>query len=469
MIPVTAYAGRSVAVFGLGRTGIATAKALAAGGAKVVAWDDGESARASAEKAGLVLEDLNRRDWGDIAALVLSPGIPLHHPQPHRIVEIAHAVGAPVIGDIELFAMEAARVEDVRVVGITGTNGKSTTTALIGHILKNAGLDVRVGGNIGEAVLSLAPPRPGAIYVLELSSYQLDLVEQLHCDVALFLNITPDHIDRHGSLEAYIAAKRRIFATQADADTAVIGVDDSHSRKVFAEMRASGGQAVVPISSRKLLSNGVYALGGTLHDALEGKALGVADLSRARALPGRHNAQNAAAAYAAVRMLGLSPEDAASGIESFTGLAHRQERVAQLGPVVFINDSKATNADAAAQALGCYDDIFWIAGGQAKDGGVKTLKPYFERIRRAYLIGQDADLIARQLKGKVDIVQAGTLSSAVARAARDAVESGKRAPVVLLSPACASFDQFRSYEHRGDSFRIAVTDLIARARGGNAA
>lgn len=469
MIPVTAYAGRSVAVFGLGRTGIATAKALAAGGAKVVAWDDNEETRASAEKAGITLDDLNRRDWGDIAALVLSPGIPLHYPQPHRMVELARAVGAPVIGDMELFAMQAGKVEDVRVVGITGTNGKSTTTALIGHILKQAGRDVRVGGNIGEAVLSLAPPRPGAIYVLELSSYQLDLVERLHCDVAVFLNITPDHIDRHGSLENYIAAKRRIFATQGDGDTAVIGVDDAPSRKVFADMRVAGGGDVVPISSRKVISNGVYALGGTLYDALEGKAKPAADLARAKALPGRHNAQNAAAAYAAVRKLGLTAEEAASGIESFSGLAHRQERVAELGPVTFINDSKATNADAAAQALGCYEDIFWIAGGQAKEGGVKSLKPFFDRIRRAYLIGQDADLIARQLKGKVDTVQSGTLSNAVARAARDAVESGKPAPVVLLSPACASFDQFRSYEHRGDSFRIAVTDLIAKARGGDAA
>ncbi|TGY89991.1 UDP-N-acetylmuramoyl-L-alanine--D-glutamate ligase [Marinicauda algicola] len=469
MIPVTAFAGRAVAVFGLARTGIATAKALAAGGAKVLAWDDNADTRASAERAGVPLVDLNRRDWGDIAALVLSPGVPLHHPSPHRMVELARAVGAPVIGDMELFAMEANKVDNVRVVGITGTNGKSTTTALIGHILKTAGLDVRVGGNIGEAVLSLAPPRPGAIYVLELSSYQLDLVERLHCDVAVFLNITPDHIDRHGSLENYVAAKRRIFATQSDEDTAVIGVDDEITKKVFSEMRASGAQHVVPVSARKVISRGVYVLGGTLYDALDGKAKPGADLSRAIALPGRHNAQNAAAAYAAVRRLGVSPEDAAAGIESFPGLPHRQERVGQVGPVVFINDSKATNADAAAQALGCYDDIFWIAGGQAKEGGVKSLEPFFHRIRRAYLIGQDADLIARQLAGKVDVVQAGNLHTATARAAKDAVESGSHNPVVLLSPACASFDQFRSYEHRGDSFRIAVTDLIAKARGGNAA
>ncbi|WP_270375197.1 UDP-N-acetylmuramoyl-L-alanine--D-glutamate ligase [Marinicauda sp. Alg238-R41] len=469
MIPVTAYKGRSVAVFGLGRTGIATAKALAAGGAKVVAWDDNEAARQAAQKAGLTLEDLNRRDWGDIAALVLSPGIPFHYPKPHRMVELAQAVGAPVIGDIELFAGEIANTEGVRVVGITGTNGKSTTTALIGHMLKTAGMDVRVGGNIGEAVLSLAPPRPGAIYVLELSSYQLDLVERLHCDVAVFLNLTPDHIDRHGTIENYLAAKRRIFATQADGDSAIIGVDDETTSRVFTQMRSANEDSVIPVSSRKVLSQGVYALGGTVYDALDGKPHAAADLRRALALPGRHNAQNAAAAYAAVRRLGLSQEDAAAGLENFAGLAHRQERVGQVGPVVFVNDSKATNADAAAQALGCYENIFWIAGGQAKEGGVKGLASYFDRLRKAYLIGQDADLIARQLKGKVETVACPSLHAATARAAKDAVESGLPDPVVLLSPACASFDQFRSYEHRGDTFRMAVTDLIAKARAGDAA
>lgn len=471
MIPVTAYRGRRVAVFGLGRTGIAAARALLAGGASVSAWDDNEASREAAIAAGLELDDLNRRDWGDIAALVLSPGIPLTHPAPHRLVGLARAVGAPVIGDMELFASAIADTPDVTVVGITGTNGKSTTTALIGHILKSAGRDVRVGGNIGEAVLGLQPPRPGAIYVLELSSYQLDLIESLRCQVAVFLNLTPDHIDRHGDMAGYLAAKERIFANQQAGDTAVIGVDDEYTSGVCARQKARTGLNVIPVSSQRLVSFGVYALAGRLHDDLEKKSgvKTVMELARAAALPGAHNAQNAAAAYAAVRALGVSVSDAVSGITSFPGLPHRQERVGEAGSLLFVNDSKATNAEAAAQALGCYHDIFWIAGGQAKAGGIESLKTYFRRIRKAYLIGQDAGMLATQLGTSVPHVIAGTLDQAVKLAAMDAADSGLRRPVILLSPACASFDQFKSYEHRGDTFRQLVTDLLARATKGDAA
>lgn len=470
MIPVRAYEGRRVAVFGLGRTGITAARALRAGGAEVSAWDDNEAARDAATKAGLELDDLNRRDWGDIAALVLSPGIPLTHPAPHRFVSLARAVGAPVIGDIELFAQVLADVPGVSVIGITGTNGKSTTTALIGHILKTAGRDVRVGGNIGDAVLGLEPPRPGAVYVLELSSYQLDLIESLHCRVAVFLNLTPDHIDRHGDMDGYRQAKERIFANQNDGDTAIVGVDDEHSRGVCTRLKARAGLNVIPVSSQHLVSFGVYALGGKLYDDT-GKdgARTVMDLNRALALPGSHNAQNAVAAYAAVRALGVSITDAVAGITSFPGLPHRQERVGEAGSLLFINDSKATNAEAAAQALGCYHDIFWIAGGQAKSGGIESLHPFFRRIRKAYLIGQDAPLLQKQLGNAVPSELSGTLERALQNAAIDAAESGYRRPVVLLSPACASFDQFKSYEHRGDTFRALVKDLLQRASKGDAA
>lgn len=470
MIPVRAYEGRRVAVFGLGRTGIAAARALAAGGAEVSAWDDNEAAREAAIKAGLELDDLNRRDWGDIAALVLSPGIPLTHPAPHRMVGLAQAVGAPVIGDMELFAQAIANVPDVTVIGITGTNGKSTTTALIGHILKAAGKDVHVGGNIGDAVLTLAPPRPGAVYVLELSSYQLDLTHSLRCQIALFLNLTPDHIDRHGDMEGYLAAKTRIFAHQQPDDAAIVGVDDSHASGLCTRLKAGSGRKVIPVSSQHLVSFGVYALAGKLYDDTgEGGARMVMDLARAPALPGQHNAQNAAAAYAAVRQLGVSVMDAVAGIASFSGLPHRQERVGEAGSLLFINDSKATNAEAAAQALGCYHDIFWIAGGQAKKGGIESLAPFFRRIRKAYLIGQDARLLQKQLGPSVESEISGALETALQHAAADAADSGLRRPVVLLSPACASFDQFKSYEHRGDVFRQAVKDLLKRAMEGSAA
>lgn len=470
MIPVHAYEGRRVAVFGLGRTGIAAARALAAGGAEVSAWDDNEAAREAAIAAGLELDDLNRRDWGDMAALVLSPGIPLTHPAPHRMVGLAQAVGAPVIGDMELFAQAIADVPGVTVIGITGTNGKSTTTALIGHILKAAGRDVHVGGNIGEAVLTLAPPRPGAVYVLELSSYQLDLTHSLRCQIALFLNLTPDHIDRHGDMEGYLAAKTRIFAHQQPDDAAIVGVDDSHASGLCTRLKAEHGRKVIPVSSQHLVSFGVYALAGKLYDDTgEGGARMVMDLARAPALPGQHNAQNAAAAYAAVRQLGISVTDAVAGIASFPGLPHRQERVGEAGSLLFINDSKATNAEAAAQALGCYHDIFWIAGGQAKKGGIESLAPFFRRIRKAYLIGQDAKLLQKQLGPSVESEISGTLETALQHAAADAADSGLRRPVVLLSPACASFDQFKSYEHRGDVFRQAVKDLLKRAMEGSAA
>lgn len=470
MIPVHAYEGRRVAVFGLGRTGITAVRALQAGGAEVSAWDDNADTRAAAIKAGLELDDLNRRDWGDIAALVLSPGIPLTHPAPHRIVSLARAVGAPVVGDMELFAQAVGGMPGVSVIGITGTNGKSTTTALIGHILKSAGRDVRVGGNIGEAVLGLEPPRPGAIYVLELSSYQLDLTQSLRCRVAVFLNLTPDHIDRHGDIVGYRTAKERIFACQQDGDVAIVGVDDEHSQGVCTRLKSKPGLNVIPVSSQRLASFGVYALAGKLYDDTSGGgARSVMDLARAQALPGSHNAQNAAAAYAAVRALGISITDAVAGIVSFPGLPHRQERVGEAGSLLFINDSKATNAEAAAQALGCYHDIFWIAGGQAKSGGIEALEPHFRRIRKAYLIGQDAELLRKQLGRGVPSENCGTLDRALQKAAIDAAESGFRRPVVLLSPACASFDQFRSYEHRGDVFRALVKDLLERAGQGDAA
>tara|TARA_R110002096_G_scaffold10624_6_gene40651 strand:- start:2247 stop:3662 length:1416 start_codon:yes stop_codon:yes gene_type:complete len=471
MIPVRTFAGQRVAVFGLGRTGIASALALKAGGAEVLAWDDNADTRAKAHAAGVETEDLGRRDWDGIAALVLSPGVPLTHPKPHRMVELARAVGAPVIGDMELFAREINAMPEgdrPKVVGITGTNGKSTTTALLGHILKKCGRDVRVGGNIGDAVLGLAPPRRGAVYVLELSSYQLDLVESLRCDVSVFLNITPDHIDRHGDLTGYIAAKTHIFDNQTRDDTAIIGVDDAASQKICTTLMTGKGRTVVPISSGRTLSRGVYAIGGELHDGLNGHTEAVLNLGDAAALPGRHNAQNAAAAYAAARALGLEPRQIAAAIRSFPGLPHRLERVGEHGNILYVNDSKATNADAAAQALACYDDIYWILGGQAKSDGIDGLDRFYPRIAKAYLIGEAADAFARKLGDRLAHEITGTLEAAIDLASRDAAAAGRKAPVILLSPACASFDQFKSYEHRGDMFKMFVLARTGHASEGAA-
>lgn len=463
MIPITEYAGRDVAVFGLGRTGLSAARALAAGGARVHAWDDNEETRAKAEAAGIALSDINKRDWQSFAALVLSPGVPYKFPQPHRIVRMAEMTGVPIVGDMELFARAVQSLPErgrPKVVGITGTNGKSTTTALIGHILTQAGRDARVGGNIGKGVLDMAPLHANAIYVLELSSYQLDLVRSLHCDVGVFLNISPDHLDRHGGLQGYIDAKKRLFSNQTLKDYAVIGVDDLHSQSLSMTLSAKGRARVIQISSEYALGRGISAVKGKLYDSLMGKAVPVGDLSEAQALPGRHNHQNAAAAYAACRVLGIEPNVILEAIRSFPGLPHRLEMVANIGGVRFVNDSKATNGQAAEQALKAFPRVYWIAGGKAKYDGIDDLSPFFTRVAKAYLIGEAQDAFAQTLKGKAPTVKCGTLERAVREALQDAKASGEPNPVILLSPACASFDQFKDFEARGDAFREIVETLI---------
>ncbi|MBI1340318.1 UDP-N-acetylmuramoyl-L-alanine--D-glutamate ligase [bacterium] len=462
MIPVRAFQGKDVAVFGLGRSGVSAARALMAGGARVHAWDDNEASRKAAGDAGVPLVDLNRKDWQTFAALVLSPGVPHRFPEPHRIARMAQLVGVPIVGDMELFALAVAELDPAqrpRIVGITGTNGKSTTTALIGHILRAAGKDVRVGGNIGVSVLDLERLHAGAIYVLELSSYQLELVQTLHCDVAVLLNIEPDHLGRHGGMEGYIAAKRRIFRNSQPEDWAIIGVDSPRMQTICAQMLFEGGRRVAPISSQYALGRGVTALGAQLSDCLGGRASPPIDMSAARALPGRHNHQNIAAAYAACRALGLDARDITNGVLSFPGLPHRLETVAEVDGVRFVNDSKATNAGAAEQALRAFPGSWWILGGRPKEDGIEALAEHFGSVRKAYLIGEAADDFASVLAGRVETVKCRTLDVAVAAAFADAAASGEREPVVLFSPACASFDQFRDFEARGDAFRGQVLQL----------
>ena len=469
MIPITEFTGRDVAVFGLARTGLAAARALTAGGARVHAWDDNEAARAKAEAAGVPVSDINNRDWRSFAALILSPGVPLTLPEPHRVVTLADAVGVPVLGDIELFARAVNALpatQRPKLIGITGTNGKSTTSALIAHILREAGKDVRLGGNIGECVLDLAPLHAGAFYVIELSSFQLDLTQTLRLDVAVWLNTTPDHLDRHGDMVHYVASKRQVFANQGTADWAIIGVDDEYCAAVCTELTRAAAQHVAPISAGQVLGRGVSALDAKIIDALNGRSGVVADLSHAPALAGRHNAQNAAAAYAATRALGVDARIIAQAFTTFAGLPHRLERVATVQGVRFVNDSKATNANATVQALAVYPRIYWIAGGVAKDGGIDELARFFPRVARAYLIGQAAGEFSDTLRDKAPVTMAGNLEAAVKLAFEDARASGEPHPVVLLSPACASYDQFRSYEERGDKFKAYVAALSGGERNG---
>lgn len=458
MIPIHVFEGKTVALFGLGLSGIASARALRAGGARVLAWDDAEASRDAAASQGIEIADLKEVDWGLCAALILAPGVPLTHPEPHWSVNEASEANVEIIGDTELFFRERRRLgSKARVVAITGTNGKSTTAALTAHVLKASGLNVSLGGNIGTAILDLPPFTDDRIYVIEFSSYQIDFTPGLEADAAALLNITPDHLDRHGTLNNYAAIKARIFSGLKAGGLAVIGVDDAHCRSIADTLK--GPFEVARVSTNERLANGVSAINGVLREWREGKEVSSLDLSAIGSLRGVHNAQNAAICFALTRSLGLDAGAIALGLKSFPGLEHRMEEVGHLGKVLFINDSKGTNADAAAHALASFDDIFWIAGGLAKTGGIESLSEFFPRIAHAYLIGEAGQDFARTLEGKVDHTICGTLERAVAAAARDAAASETAEPAVLLSPACASFDQFRSFAVRGDAFRAEVAGL----------
>jgi UDP-N-acetylmuramoylalanine--D-glutamate ligase len=460
MIRITTFSGKSVAVFGLGASGIATAKALTAGGAAVVAGDDSAASVAAASDAGIKTADFKDANWATYAVLVLAPGIPLTHPEPHWAVKQAKLAGVEVIGDLELFARERrSQTFDVPFIAITGTNGKSTTTALTAHILRSAGRDVEVGGNIGTPMLSLAAFAPGCHYVVECSSYQIDLAPSVDPTVGILLNITPDHLDRHGTIDNYAAVKAGLVRR---AKKAVIGVDDACCRAIASSLRehADGPSAVMRLSTRAGADCDIGVDGSRI--VLRDGGTTIADLAGIGSLRGAHNAENACAAAAALMLLpdSLTPKQIADGMRSFPGLAHRLEELGRRGRTLFVNDSKATNADSAEKALSSFGgDIFWILGGKPKAGGVTSLAPLFSRVAKAYLIGEATEEFAATLDGKVEFERCGTLDNAVAAAARDAEASAAREPVVLLSPACASFDQYRNFELRGDAFRAAVSAL----------
>ena len=467
MIPVQGVEGQTIAVLGLGRSGKATAAALAAGGATVVAWDDGVDTRQAAAADGLTIADLTRDDaWTGVAALITSPGIPHLYPRPHPVIAKAYAMGIPVDNDIGLFFRSYA-TEDwegfdraPRVIAVTGSNGKSTTTALIHHILSEAGRPTQMGGNIGTGVLSLEPAIDGEVVVLELSSYQTDLARALTPDVAVFTNLSPDHLDRHGGPGGYFAAKRRLFA-EGGPDRAVIGVDEIEG--LYLANQLSMGPAddrVIRISAGQKLDGGawsVFARKGHLAEYRKGRQAASIDLRAVQGLPGAHNHQNACAAYAACRAVGLAPRDIEAAFHSFAGLPHRSQTVAEIGGVCYVNDSKATNVDAAAKALQAFDRIRWIAGGLGKEGGIAALAPHLGRVTKAYLIGHSARDFALEI-GQTPYEIVETMEAAVARAASEA-QPGE---TVLLAPAAASFDQYPNFEKRGEHFTELVKAVASR-------
>ncbi|MEM1378204.1 MAG: UDP-N-acetylmuramoyl-L-alanine--D-glutamate ligase [Pseudomonadota bacterium] len=430
MIPVTHTAGQRVAVFGLGGSGLTTALALKAGGAGVVAWDDNPDRVASASDAGVPTGDLRDLDWSNVETLVLSPGVPLTHPQPHWTVRLANEAEVPIVGDVELFYRERThRGKDTDLIAITGTNGKSTTTALIAHVLREAGRRVAIGGNIGTPVLELDEPVDGTIYVVECSSYQIDLAPALAPDIGVLLNITPDHLDRHGTMENYASIKERLVAR---ANHAVIGVDDSWCCAIAARRTGPADRISVKAQDDPL------------------------DLSSAPSLRGAHNLQNALLARAVCRQANLSDAEIGNGLASFPGLAHRMQIVGNYDGVTFVNDSKATNADAAEKSLTSFEKIRWIAGGLAKEGGIASLSKHFSRVSKAYLIGEAAPEFAATLGDDTGFEISGDLVTAVRHAAQDA-EPGD---VILLAPAAASFDQFPNFEVRGEAFVNAVESVM---------
>jgi len=453
-----------VGVLGLGRSGRAAAAALSAGGARPLVWDDGAEGREAAQAAGLELRDFTRAGALEgLAALIVSPGIPHLYPAPHPVIAAAWDEGVPVDNDIGLFFRSLAAGpwgeadSPPRVVAVTGSNGKSTTAALIHHLLREAGTEAQLAGNIGRGVLDIDPPGEGGVVVLELSSYQTELARALTPDVAVFTNLSPDHLDRHGGMGGYFAAKRRLFA-EGGPDHAVIGVDEDEGRYLANQMvELASDMRLIRISSgRKLAGPGwdVFARKGFLSETRKGRQVASIDLRAMKGLPGAHNHQNACAAYAACRALGLAPRVLEAGMARFAGLPHRSQLVAERGGVAFVNDSKATNTDAADKALRAFPRIRWIAGGLGKEGGIAGLREALGNVVKAYLIGHSARDFALQM-GEVPHEICETMEQAVARAAAEA-EPGE---TVLLAPAAASFDQYKDFEARGEDFIALVRAL----------
>lgn len=463
LISCTCYKGQKVALFGLGKSGLAAAQALMSGGAKVVAWDDNPSGVHTAKRENIPTRDLQYENWSEFVALILAPGVPLTYPQPHWVVDKARQADIEIIGDIELFVRarnhflqhSGFRDQDVPFIAITGTNGKSTTTALLAHLLEQMGYDVQMGGNIGTAILTLKPFVKKRIYVIECSSFQIELTPSLQPTIGLLLNLTSDHIDRHGSFAAYVQAKRRLVT---GASYAFISVDNAVCQALYQQLLDEGHQ-VGAVSKEHFVENGFYADRTKLFSVCQGQRHMLADLADMTALRGSHNAQNALMVLATLQALKISDPHIEKYLASYKGLAHRMQQVRKMGPVLFINDSKATNAEASAPALSTFNDIFWIVGGQAKEGGIEALRGFFHKIRKAYLIGEAAQEFAGVIGSAFPFSMSLTLENAVHEATVDAMCCKAKEAVVLFSPACASYDQFKNYEVRGEAFVSFVMQL----------
>ncbi|MDV7142615.1 UDP-N-acetylmuramoyl-L-alanine--D-glutamate ligase [Tropicimonas sp. TH_r6] len=466
MIPVRGVEGQKIAVLGLGRSGLAAARAIAAGGGHPLCWDDGASGRGRAEEEGFELRDVSRPGGLDgVSLLVTSPGIPHLYPAPHKAIAAALDAGVPVDNDIGLFFRSLAigdwdRFDTIpKVIAVTGSNGKSTTSALIAHLLEAAGRSVQLAGNIGRGVLDIDPPEDGGVVVIELSSYQTDLARSLTPDVAVFTNLSPDHLDRHGGYGGYFAAKRRLFS-EGGPDRAVVGVDEPEGRFLAGQLtEGAADDRVIRVSSGRKLSGpgwNVFARKGFLAEYRKGRQAASIDLRGVRGLPGAHNHQNACAAYAVLRSFGIAPRVIEAGLASYPGLPHRSQHVGEKGGVAFVNDSKATNVDSAVQALQAFQNIRWICGGLEKDGGLAALHPYLGNVAKAYVIGREAEHFALGLGEGVDCEICGTMEVAVARAVAEA-QPGE---TVLLAPAAASFDQYNSFETRGEDFMQRVRAIL---------
>ncbi len=457
MISVDQYKGKNVAILGLGRSGIAAAKSLQAAGAKVIAWDDLEPTRENAVREGLAVSPSGHMLWTGMDYLFISPGVPFH-PEPNPIIKGARKARCPIISDMDMLFQHQ---KQAKYVGITGTNGKSTTTSLVAHILNQTGNYAVAGGNLGQAALSLEPLAEGQTYVLETSSYQLDLSNEITFDVAAMLNISADHLDRHKTMENYIAAKRKIFDRQTGTQTAVIGIDDTITRRIYEEILPREAP-VIPVSVLDTLKKGIYCQNGILVDRyFKESPLEVLDLKPLPQLVGMHNWQNAAIAYSIARSCGLKTRSIAKAITSFPGLPHRQELITVHRGIRYVNDSKATNADATARALICYKHIYWILGGKAKEKNLDMLIPYLKNVKHAFCIGDAGEDFAAILKRhQVDYTLSGSLDLATQQAHDMAKQEGQDNAVVLLSPAAASFDQFKNFEDRGNVFREKVKSIL---------
>lgn len=461
MVVASVFNKKRIMVFGLGITGVSATKALSLGGANVIAWDDNEKARdniQNKEITNVVLKDFREVDWKDIDALILGAGVPLTYPKPHLVVDYAKSVSCPIICDVEILYRQET---EAFYIGITGTNGKSTTTSLIGKIFQDNNIESKIGGNLGTSATDFESLSKGGVYILEMSSYQLDLIDKTKFNISLLINISPDHLDRHGGMEGYIQAKCNIYKNQGSSEIAVIGVDDKYSLSVYKDLKQSGKIGrIIPISSLEFQKGGVSVIDGFLFNDIDqaNEKISLKGLK----LKGIHNFQNIAASFACAYLYGIDKNKIIDSTLNFLGIKHRMQLVRKIGKVEFVNDSKATNCSSASKSLMEYNDIFWIAGGISKGDDISSLSKFFPKIRKAFLVGRAKEEFAFALKGKVECVSCETLDEAFKYSSESAFLSKCDNPVVLLAPACSSFDQWKNFEERGNYFCTLVDELAKK-------